>query len=122
MTNQQRLAEYIKTATPEEAYKKLKWLISEYGLAYTQSTTAIIEWLKASVEESMVGEKSIKQSKWIPCSERLPKELETVLVCVRTREKNLIGVSYRSDYNYWNGLGRVDVTAWMPLPEPYVEE
>ena len=61
---------------------------------------------------------------WIPCrwhteKENLPQECKSVLVCVKGNWGYQIGVSYRTDYNRWEGFGRVNVIAWMPLPEPW---
>lgn len=87
-------------------------------------------------------------SEWIPCSERLPEELSVVNVTYVNHDpepyydfvKDIAftetAVYYRGDW-YWNWSGCVDVlaeygrddvnkvdkavevTAWMPLPEPY---
>ena len=67
---------------------------------------------------------ALKQTQWIPCSERLPEEGVDVLACFYTGERNYkMMVSRRSDYNYWNGVGRTaDMVAWMPLPESYKGE
>ena len=62
------------------------------------------------------------EPQWIPCSERLPKDDQTVLITHRG------GVSV-GWYNgiYWergastNHRGIKTVTAWMTLPEPYKE-
>ena len=64
------------------------------------------------------------QQTWIPVSERLPEEGVDVLACFYTGERNYkMMVSRRSDYNYWNGVGRTsDMVAWMPLPEPWKGE
>lgn len=77
------------------------------------------------------------EPKWIPCSERLPEKSGRYLV---TRGLNACGAVWNRVYiiNYsdlmglkseriwWDGnVGKSDfkriddVTAWMPLPEPY---
>ena len=66
------------------------------------------------------------QPEWIPCNwqakeENLPRECKSVLICMKDSCGYRIGVSYRTDYNRWEGYGRVNVIAWMPLPEPYAE-
>lgn len=65
---------------------------------------------------------------WIPCSERLPKRDELVLVSYKTGGVHLCKYlddgsknpwwSYIDDCCAWNNT----VDAWMPLPEPYKEE
>ena len=67
------------------------------------------------------------QPEWIPCNwqnkeENLPQECKSVLICMKDSCGYQIGVSYRTDYNRWEGYGRVNVIAWMPLPEPYRED
>lgn len=65
---------------------------------------------------------------WIPCSERLPEENKTVIASTKygvfpearyTKEDGWEW-AYESGADYWEELE--DVTAWMPLPEPYREE
>ena len=70
-----------------------------------------------------IGRLDKKEECWIPCSERLPRENQKVLVCLtdwETGDKE-IDVTYRRDTNMWHGHGRYSVTnvAWMPLPDPY---
>lgn len=67
------------------------------------------------------------EQRWIPCNwqtkeENLPQECRSVLICVKYSFGYRVGVSYRTDYNRWEGFGRVNVIAWMPLPEPYRED
>lgn len=72
-------------------------------------------------------------SKWIPCSNKLPDEDENVLVTVRgvigngniiLEDAILLGAYYDDgwyicEFPDWT---HPHVTAWMPLPEPYIEE
>ena len=65
--------------------------------------------------------------KWIPVTERLPKEGEFVLVYgnlyPNKHDGGVIAVSKRMDWNYWQGFGRErNITHWMPLPQPPKEE
>lgn len=90
----------------------------------------------------------MKNSEWIPCSERLPEEhnsifkkfkgtnkwndamFETIsnIVNVTIEFKNgekTTGSSYTTDgkWRYEKEYGlRIKVIAWQPLPEPYKEE
>lgn len=63
---------------------------------------------------------------WIPCSERLPKRDELVLVTYKTTDRIHLcrylddgsenpWWSYIDDCCAWNNV----VLAWMPLPKPY---
>ena len=68
---------------------------------------------------------------WIPCSERLPKMKEIVLITndkghVRCGQYSGVGFFSKNDGRpHWNWKGNTleTVVAWMPLPKPYeVEE
>jgi hypothetical protein len=58
--------------------------------------------------------------KWIACSERMPEEFETVILC---SSESSIDVGYRTSTGNMfmllplNYMTR-DVTHWQPLPEP----
>lgn len=81
-----------------------------------------------------------EQTKWIPCSERLPEESSRYLVTRGLKAcNNLWNRVYIVNYSdlmglckekiWWNGnVGKSDfekyddVLAWMPLPKPYNAE
>ena len=63
---------------------------------------------------------SEKPNKWIPCSERLPKGKQQVLISLlwdndipEVRQGNI------DDINYWKLYNHITSIAWMPLPDPY---
>lgn len=65
------------------------------------------------------NKKSVIATKWIPVTERLPKNPAQVLVTYSWGEVT-VG-------EYWNngegwGINGEEVLAWMPLPEPYLLE
>jgi len=73
---------------------------------------------------------------WIPCSERLPKTDNEVLITVFDTEDDYVEVykGFYQDHEWWtqwcHGCLKIKdepcgvniVTAWMPLPEPYKGE
>ena len=90
--------------TNEETIKSLKKLKSFHNGSYG---TAIDEAIKA-----------IEQTRWIPCSERLPEEdgmylISTCMNCIDTC------LFYKDDDGYLWVDYEESVIAWMPLPAPY---
>ena len=66
-------------------------------------------------------------SEWIPVSERLPKNISTVIVQVKGIEKPTFGWygpinGWRLSDKDYKGLTGFSVIAWMPLPEPFVTD
>lgn len=87
-----------------------------------------------SLEDATKIVKDIEENQWIPCSKALPKDsYECVLIQVKRTGNyepkvwhTMEVARYESDKpvgfgNGWvrNGFG--EVIAWMPLPEPYIE-
>ena len=77
-----------------------------------------------SMEECACCVLSKPQQRWIPVSERLPKEDTDVLVTyVNGEETRIAPVNYGHstwyDCVFETTLDPLKVTAWMPLPEPY---
>ena len=96
--------------------------------------------IKAKLEPSYFTEcidylKSLprEESKWIPCSERMPEHGQCVLVQIRKEflddedETNIAIKKYTSTHGAycWKMIGYKEwmmadgVIAWQPLPEPY---
>lgn len=72
------------------------------------------------------------EPQWIPCSERMPEDMQFVLLTVRRLENGynhepFISVGYIGwNHQHWwcahDGdceISKVEVIAWMPLPAPY---
>ena len=62
--------------------------------------------------------KALEQTRWIPCSERLPEDEGDYLVTFKLSFMNFIEVCTFNKAG-WNKGGYDEVIAWMPLPEPY---
>ena len=89
-----------------------------------------IKWLK--VESSYIEEdighgkeileaydmatKALKQTRWIPCSERLPDKDGCYLVSTTGTNNDIIDIAYYTE-EIWHKASRIK--AWMPLPNPY---
>lgn len=79
--------------------------------------------------------KAFERSEWIPCSERLPEDMQKVLVWFeyyRYGDYNCMYQTYGFGYvcdgkwspfiNGETGWQDARIIAWMPLPEPYEKE
>ena len=114
----------------DELIKRLRehngWALNEtldQAADAIEELSAICEEQKAQIITMAAEEKP----RWIPVTERLPKEGEFVLVhgnlYPNKHDGGVIAVSKRMDWNYWQGFGRErNITHWMPLPQPPKEE
>lgn len=75
-----------------------------------------IEEIKESAYQRGLG-----QNKWIPVSERLPENDEKVLCQTVTKKGQINMVIGYYNFDRWCCGMNSNVTAWMPLPEPYRE-
>ena len=104
--------------TNEEAIKILKG-IEMVGGSLPEDGDLVEEALLMAI-------KAFEQTRWIPCSERLPEKDVNVLTYHRNESFDYQYVSWIDDYSgKWAGfIGNLsdDVLAWMPLPEPYKAE
>ena len=74
------------------------------------------EYINKSTEH--INKSSDCSTNWIPCSERLPREGQTVLASINSSNAihKIILASYEESLAYWyDGT----IIAWQPLPLPY---
>lgn len=78
-----------------------------------------------SSEELAIKAWNMRASGWIPCSERLPADMENVLTCDKHGNINIMWhySKFEVPFNISeNHIAYYPVIAWMPLPDPYKEE
>ena len=80
-----------------------------------------INMLKAVLYEITIMPSAQPEQRWIPCSERLPKQGQEVICQCRASIITVLKLDANGDWYqdvnhcYMGGF----VIAWMPLPEPY---
>ena len=68
MIGKEYLSKYLKTHTAEECYNLIHWLMRDYGMQYTDTRLAVINWLDedqpmcnpADVAENMKNIKEVQ--------------------------------------------------------------
>lgn len=70
-------------------------------------------------------------NKWIPVNERLPETKSNYVECYLVTDGSFCWMAYLTPGKEWlfadctnckDKMDWADVTAWMPLPEPYKED
>ena len=61
------------------------------------------------------------ESKWIPCSERLPDKEGNYLITAQPTYNHAKDIRIAHWSRRWVGYVSSEILAWMPLPEPYKE-
>lgn len=79
-------------------------------------------WSEETVDAIEMGIHALKETQWIPCSERLPEDNADVIICFYSGEvtemRYLGNGIFQGVYEHTTKA----IVAWMPLPEPYREE
>lgn len=96
--------------------------LCKYGNSpYPVVTQEIIDRL-AAYEDTGLTPEEVQQMRWIPAEERLPKPQESPVIACDYTGVCLAWYSPTMGWQYRTGLSGVDITHWMPLPQPPKEE
>ena len=77
-----------------------------------------IEEIVKQEAEKFGSDTNVWSNEWIPCSERLPEENSSVIVCFvhgAVTELAFYGGLFHGIYDYNTNV----IIAWQPLPQPY---
>lgn len=98
----------------EDAIRWVKTECNPYG-----KPTLDFESGKKVIEHLEQMPSAQPEQRWIPCSERLPREEDKVLCCTQTKAgaKNIV-LGYYAGGKWRCGMNS-NVVAWKPLPEAY---
>lgn len=93
------------------------------GITAEMFRNGCLESIEALMAEGEIYD--IEYSNWVPVSERMPEDRYAVLVWCPERKN--IYCAYREENQWWifgtySIKVSLEVTAWMPLPEPYRAE
>lgn len=103
----EKVIKYVEAVAEEQEKEAKEW-------HKIQVSRQLAEWLK---ELKQLKE----QTRWIPVSEKLPKEKGLYLVSVKNdHERRYSKTCWYEGRNNW--FARQDVLAWQPLPQPYKAE
>jgi len=119
-----------KFETTVEILKEMAFTATEtQRRALEEAISAVCDYKKMqeiSLDLAFENDELINKSRWIPVSERLPEKNVWVLVTVEQNGKRFQEIMRRNIYNgEWAdniNFYTDEITAWMPLPEPYKAE
>ena len=72
--------------------------------------------IEATLKMAITALREQEQREWISVSERLPEDKELVLVTAKNC--NPFTCWYNAPFRKWACSGWIEITHWMPLPEP----
>lgn len=92
--------------------------LCEYGSSPCPIVTQEIIDRLAAYEDTGLAPVEVQQMRWIPVEERLPKPQENPVIACDYTGVCLAWYSPTMGWQYRTGLSGVDITHWMPLPQP----
>lgn len=117
--------DYIDRQAAIEALGERPVVWDEWTDEYTLGQRKQYDYDKLAIEALPSAEvELVKHGRWIPVSERLPKQGQEVICQCRASIIKVLKLDADGDWYqdashcYMRGF----VIAWMPLPEPYAEE
>lgn len=89
-------------------------------LDYTSEYLPLIDAAQQleAYEDTGLTPEEVQQMRWIPVEERLPKPQENPVIACDYTGVCLAWYSPTMGWQYRTGLSGVDITHWMPLPQP----
>ena len=104
------MSEQAKQRAKAEAMNAIRELNTHSGTGNTyEDQIAII---------AKVFDAGAEYAAWVPVSERLPETEGWFLVTTEAE----VGTAFKFKAGGWGAVPGTKVIAWMPLPEPYVEQ
>lgn len=102
-------------------------IVDNSYLIYDYKFNSVESGMNLTGIQQAIGEMpKVEQSRWIPCSERLPEKWGDYLVTSKWKGVGSGTVYIETNMAVYNKRAgkwdHPDVIAWMPLPEPYEEE
>lgn len=79
-------------------------------------------WSEETVDVIEMGIHALKETQWIPCSERLPENAMNVIAQFSSGTVTELRYAGNGIFEGIYDHSTKVIIAWMPLPEPYREE